>query len=170
MDIRATLSNGHSKEMRDAIIAYVDKDPQRMASLMDCFFDDNIQINQRSSWPLSFIARKHPQLMQPYHQQMVDNLNNPKHNAVVRNTVRIYEDIEIPESIEGQLFEKCYEYVADPKLPTAIRAFSLTILEKLMNKFPELKHEVLDLIREHLPHGSAGFQNRAKKILQRSSK
>ena len=170
MNIREVLSQGHSKELRDAIIAYVGNNPDRMAELMDCFFDKNLQINQRSSWPLNFIARKSPQLMEPYHQLMMDNLEDPLHDAVIRNTVRIYEDILIPESIEGQLFEKCYEYVADPKMPIAIRAFSLTILEKLVTKFPDLKDEVVDLITEHLPHGSVGFQNRAKKILGRMRK
>lgn len=170
MDIREALSQGHNTELRDAIVHYVGYNPDRMAELMDCFFDKNLQLNQRSSWPLNFIARKRPELMEPYHQQMIDNLDTPKHDAVIRNTVRIYEDILIPESIEGQLFEKCYEYVANPKMATAIRAFSLTILEKLVSKFPDLKDEVIDLVAEQLPHGSAGFQNRAKKVLLRLRK
>lgn len=170
MDIREALSRGHDREMRDKIIAYVGKDPKRMKVLMNCFFDKNLRINQRSAWPLGFIARKQPQLMKPYHQKMMSNLDNPHHDAVIRNTVRIYEDIDIPESIEGELFERCYNYVADPKKAIAIRAFSLTILEKLTLKFPDLKNEVIDLIQEHAPHGSVGFKNRANKILKRMRK
>jgi hypothetical protein len=167
MDIQEALTQGHSTEIRNEIIAYVGSNPTRMKELMDCYFSDNLRLNQRASWPLNFIARKYPEQMEPYHEQMMDAMENPLHNAVLRNTVRIYEDIDIPESIEGRLFEKCYEYVADPKMATAVRAFSLTILEKLIIKFPELQNEVIELIKEQVPHGSAGFKNRGKKILRR---
>ncbi len=106
MNIRNALSEGHSKEIRDQIVFYVGHDPQRMKELMDCFFDKNIQLNQRSSWPLGIIGRRKPQLLEPYHQQLMDNLDQPLHDAVIRNTVRIYEDIFIPESIEGELCSK----------------------------------------------------------------
>lgn len=170
MDIREVLTAAHSKEIRDAIIHYVGSNPKRMQELMDCYFSDDLRLNQRSSWPVSYIAHKSPELMDPYHQQMMDDLENPKHNAMVRNTVRIYQEITIPESIEGQLFEKCYGYVADPREATAIRSFSLTILEKLSSKFPDLKNEVIELVKEQAPHGTSGFKNRAKKMLLRMGK
>jgi len=170
MDIRATLTRGHTKEIRDQIIRYVGFDSHRMAELMDCFFDKDLRLNQRASWPVGIIGRKYPKLMKPYHRKLMKYLDRPHHDAIIRNTVRIYEDILIPEDIEGELFEKCYEYVANPKMATAIRSFSLTILEKLVKKFPELSNELIDLIQEQLPHGSSGFQNRAKKILLRLAK
>jgi len=154
MDIREVLTAAHSKEIRDAIIHYVGSNPKRMQELMDCYFSDDLRLNQRSSWPVSYIAHKSPELMDPYHQQMMDDLENPKHNAMVRNTVRIYQEITIPESIEGQLFEKCYGYVADPREATAIRSF----------------YEVIELVKEQAPHGTSGFKNRAKKMLLRMGK
>ncbi len=168
MNIRAELEREHSTASRNRIIDYVDN-PKKMKALMDCFFCDDLRICQRASWPITFIARKKPTLLDPYHERLIDNLNKPHHDAVIRNTLRIYEDLDIPESIEGPLFEKAFEYLADRKVAIAIRAFSMTVLEKLVVKFPELQTELIDLIREYMPDERPAFRNRGKKILKRFS-
>jgi len=166
MNIREELEREHSTASRNRIINYVD-DKKKMKELMDCFFSTDLRICQRASWPITFIARKRPELIQPYHEKLVANLEQPHHDAVIRNTVRIYEDVDIPESIEGPLFEKCFEYLADRKVAIAIRAFSMTILEKLVIKFPELQNELIELIKEYMPDEKPAFKSRGKKILRR---
>jgi len=166
MNIREELEREHSTASRNRIIDYVD-DENKMKELMDCFFSDDLRICQRASWPLTFIARKSPWLFNPYHERLVANLDKPHHDAVIRNTVRIYEDIAIPESIEGLLFEKCFEYLVDRKVAIAIRAFSMTILEKLVIKFPDLQNELVEIIKEYMPEEKPAFRSRGRKILKR---
>ena len=101
---------------------------------------------------------------------MVDHLPTAQHDAQIRNTVRIFEEIEIPEDLEGPLFEHCFGYLLDSKYATAIRAFSLTVLEKIANKHPDLKSELRDEISVQLDTGTVGFKNRAKKTLLRLQK
>ncbi len=167
MNIREALISEHSTIMRDQIVRYVGSNEDRMSQLMDCFFDKSMRINQRAAWPLSIIARKYPMLLHPYHEQIIAYLANPHHDAIIRNTVRIYADIDIPEAIEGQLCEYCFEWLHDPKQAVAIRIFSMTVLEKIVNKFPDLKEELIAVIQEHLPHGTSGFKSRGTKTLKR---
>jgi hypothetical protein len=55
----------------------------------------------------------------------------------------------------------------DPKEAIAIRCSSMSILEKICNRIPELQPELRLILEEQLEHGSAGFKSRAKRVLSR---
>lgn len=168
-EITATILAEHSKKNTIHIVEWVGKDKLKMAALMHCFFSKDIRICQRASWPLTFIGQKKPQLFKPYTKKMVDLLDNPLHNAVARNTLRIFEDCEIPEAVEGQLLEKCFEYINNPKEATAIRAFAITVGAKIVRKYPDLKHEFVSTLEDFLPYGKASFKYRARKFIKELS-
>ncbi len=50
------------------------------------------------------------------------------HDAVIRNSVRILQQIEIPESLHGELMNSCFQLLEEPLTPVAIKAFSITTL------------------------------------------
>jgi hypothetical protein len=62
--------------------------------------------------------------------------------------------------------EICFRYVESPTEAVAIKAFALTILGKLAKKYPEIIAEIKLLIEDQLPHQSAAFKTRAKKLLK----
>ncbi len=100
-------------------------------------------------------------------EKLINNLGKPdRHDSMKRNTVRLLQQIEIPEKLEGVVMEICFNYVESPKEAVAIKAFSLTILSKLAKKYPEIIPEIKLLIEEQLTHQSAAFKSRAKKFLK----
>jgi hypothetical protein len=52
------------------------------------------------------------------------------------------------------------------KQPIAVRVFSMTVLCNLAGKLPELKNELIPLIEDQMPYGSAGFISRGRKVLK----
>ena len=128
--IQRLLEKGHSSALRDEIVRYVGNSPKRMKALMHFFFHEKLQYCQRSSWPVGHIGLKYPDLVRPYAHQMIEVMDNPQHDAVVRNILRIYEEVEIPEDVEGPLCDKCFEFIENPKYAVAIRAFALTVLQR----------------------------------------
>lgn len=170
-DIQAFLDAGHSKELRNQIVAYIGKSKSKMKQLMTFFFHDEWRYNQRASWAVARIASIHPNLLDPYLSQMVKDLESPKHDAVKRNTLRIFEDIDVPETLEGELLDKCMAYLVDPKQAIAIRCFSITVIDKIVQRFPELAPEVIEIINDQLDYPqSAGFKVRAKRTLKSLNK
>ena len=169
--IQEYLDAGHSKELRDDIIDYVGNSKVKMKSLMSFFFHDEWRYNQRAAWAVSHIGIKNPTLLKPYLDRMVKQMSLPKHDAVVRNTLRIFEDINIPEEIEGELLDKCMNYLVDTKQAVAIRCFSMTVIDKIVSRFPELAPEVIEIINDQLEHPcTAGFKVRAKRTLHSMNK
>lgn len=164
--IQSLLDAGHTKELRNKIITYVGSSKPRMAALMHFFFHEKWRYGQRAAWPIGHLGSKQPKLIEPYLERMVKGLDDANHDAVARNTIRIFADIAIPENLEGPLYDKCMAYVLDLKQPIAIRCFSLSVLKKIAEPYPELQEELLAVVHEYMPHGSAGFKVRCRRILK----
>ena len=166
MNIREQLLVAHSKENTQKITMYIGTDEKRLDELMQCFFSNEYRVTQRAAMSVSDCFDLHPQLMQPYVEQMVDNLSDPKiHVAVKRNTVRILQFIDVPEEHTSALFDHCLSFLIDSKEPIAVKAFSMGILYNICKKYPDLKVEVIPIIEEEIGRSeSAGVLNRGKKI------
>lgn len=170
MDIKSTLEARHKREDAIAIKNAIIKNPSLVIDLMACFLSKDIRLCQRSSWSVLFLGLEAPDILQPYLSKMVYQLAEAKHHAQIRNTIRIFEEVDIPEDLEGPLFEHCFGYLVDSKYPTAIRAFSITVLEKIADKYPDLKTELKAELIVQQDTGTVGFKNRAKKTLTRLNK
>ena len=158
----------HSKPQAQRLANWIGHDSDRLAALMTVFLGDNYRLSQRAAWVISTIADKTPWLLEPWLPKMVAKMREQGvHDAVKRNVVRVLQDMAIPDSILDDLADACFGFLADPQEAVAIRVFSMSVLEKICQKIPELKSELRLLLEEHLPHGTAGFKNRAQKILRR---
>jgi hypothetical protein len=168
MELEKLLAAEHSKKQCDRIVRYVGDDKQRFAALMRLFFNGEYRITQRAAWPLSYIVRNHPLLITPYFKKLLDYLDKPGiHVAIVRNTVRLLQDVDIPSRFQGRVMSRCFDYVAAPETPIAVKAFSLTVLENLSKKYPEILPELRDLIESQWDNATPAFRSRAKKALKK---
>ncbi|NNE25589.1 MAG: hypothetical protein HKN09_01985 [Saprospiraceae bacterium] len=164
------LSGGQSKAKTLKIVEFIGDDPIKFEALMYYFFHDEWRWNQWAAWPLGNIGKAHPALIKPYFKQFVECLKNPSHDAVARNILRILEDFNIPEDYTGPLFDLAFNYLLDTKKPIALRVFSMSVLFNIAKPYPELLAELKVAIEAFLPHGSAGFKSRGKKIIGKINK
>ena len=166
MTIKEALLNEHSKAQCMAIKTEVLKNADKMNDLMKCFFSKDERLGQRAAWPVSYIAIEKPNLIYPYLSNMVHVLDKPHHDAVLRNTVRILSNIQIPKDLEGEVYEKCFNFLIQPKLAIAIRVFSMTVCTNIALKYPELKDELINTIKLfYKPDAKPAYISRAKKCL-----
>lgn len=168
--ITSLLSRGQSRPIADHIVSMVSADPSLMPELMTCFFSEEMRVCQRAAWPVGIIAEKHPELLERYLAQMISNMNRAKHDAVIRNTLRTFQFIDVPEEVESDLYDRCLEYVMNPSYPIAFTAFAMTVCVNICMKYPELKEEVVTAIEYRMPEGSAGIRARGRKLLKQLSK
>jgi len=119
---------------------------------------------------MGIFAAEHPEAVILYLDKILEHLDKAPHDAYTRNTFRFLQFMDVPEKFQGKVYEKCFDALVDTKAPTAIKAFALTTLANLAMKLPELKEELIEAIYDQIPHGTGGFQNRAKKEIKRLSK
>lgn len=59
-----------------------------------------------------------------------------------------------------------FKLLESPTESLAIKVFSLSVLGKLAKSYPEIIPELKLLIEDQLPHQTAGFKSRAKRVLK----
>ena len=166
MNLRQEILKEHSKRQTIKIVNYVGSNQKRFDELMELFLGDEYRVTQRAAWAVSYCAIEHPDLINKHLKKIILNMNKPVHVAVKRNTVRLLQVVEIPKSLEGITVNTCFKLFNSNEEPIAVKVFSMTVLANLSEHHPELKKELKLLIEEQLPYSSAGFRNRALKILK----
>ncbi len=171
MDIRKQLLSDHSKSNTDEIVFHIMENPERLIELMDLFFNGDSLIKQRSAWVIGDLGRAEPQLIAPFHAQMIAHLKTPKiHDAVKRNTIRYLSEIELAEDLWGEAYDLAFKTLSSNNEKVAIKVFSMTLALNIVKKIPELKEELRYIIEEQMPFGTSGFKNRGAKTLIALSK
>ena len=164
------VNRPHTKATIQAIVDFVGDDKDRFGEFMDYFLGDEWRITQKCSWALGQLGENHPHLITPYHSILLQKLKEDNYDAIKRNITRLYQFVEIPEAIEGELFETAMGFLLNPKMAIAIRVFSMTICERIATKYPDLVPELIVAIESTIEGGSTGHKNRAFKILRRLEK
>jgi hypothetical protein len=167
MDLESEILKEHSRRQMVRIASWIGKDKKRFRQLMILFLRGEYRVTQRSAWIVNLCADRHPGLIRPYLKQMIGRMQEPGvHDAVKRNVIRILQFIEIPSALLGEVTTICFDYLASPNEPIAVRVFSMTVLANIAQKEPDLKRELQLSIEQQLTYGGAAFCARAKKVMK----
>lgn len=167
MNLVKVILYEHSKPQMEKITRYVGNDPKRFAELVDVFLAGPYRVTQRASWPLSYCVEYNPSLIKPHLKKILNYLyKEGEHVAVKRNILRLLQYITIPRSLQAKTINLCFDFLNNPKEPIAVRVFTMTVLGNLAKENEDLKNEIIMVIEDQLPYGSAGFLSRGKKVLK----
>jgi dihydroorotase len=168
MGIRAEILKEHSKQNAEAITQWVSASRQRVGQLMELFLHDEYRVVQRLAQVVGKLADTHPQLIAPHLPQLVQRMNEAGvHVAVKRNVVRTLQYVDIPEALHGEVMNTCFDLLADPNETVAVRAFAMSVLDKLSTQYPEIRQELKVIIEDVLEQGcTAAFRARARMVLK----
>lgn len=166
MDLTKTILKEYSKDQVNRIVKYVGNDPNRFKNLVGVFLAGPYRVTQRASWPLSHCVEKHPALIKAHLKPVLDQLSQPNaHDSVKRNIIRLLQFIEIPKRYHGTIADLCFSFLQSKTEPVAIKAFSITVLAKLIEHEPDLASELKIILEDQLPYAKPAFRVRAKKFL-----
>lgn len=167
MDIREELLNDRSKANIIRIAQYIGDDAKRFQTLVDLFSNDKPIINQRAIWAMIHCVEKHPKLIYPHLELLLENVQKPgAHNAIRRNTTKILSEIDIPKKHQGLALDICFNFLLSMQEPIAVKVFSMQVVFNISKNEPDLLRELAAVIEEQIPYGSAGFKVRGKRILK----
>lgn len=171
MKLREEILREHSKKQCHKIVRWVGNDKERFAELMQLMLTDEYRVAQRAAYPISYCVQKFPGLIKPWFARMIKKMSDrTAHDAVRRNALRIFEEVEIPEKFCGQIYEMSNNYLHDLREPIAVRAFSITTMYNIARKYPDLLVEVKHNAESLLHCGIPALQARSKNILKEIKK
>jgi hypothetical protein len=166
MNIRDALLEVHSKAQATKIADHVGADSHRFAELMKQLLGPVYRLSQRAAWPVSYCIEWHPELVKPYFNVLIKQLeSDDAHVAVRRNVARLLQFVDIPKRYQGRVFDACYNLLANPAEPVAVRVFSMTVAAKLAENEPELLGELRLVAAKYPQAATAGFRSRSRRVL-----
>ena len=165
--LRELILVEHSKAQRDKVLDWIGDDSKRFDLLMKLFLEDEYRVVQRAAWVLRFIGQSHPEWIQKYTGKLVKAIEQPIHDAVVRNGLLVLLELDIPKKYWGLLLEIGFGYLTKVDTPTAIKRAALLVVAKICEQEPELREELVLVLQDQLPHAPVGFRSIARKYIKK---
>jgi hypothetical protein len=170
MNIRQQLLKEHSRKNGDLIEDYVVHTPGAVIELMACFFSDETKVAQRSSQVVGNLGRHHPEMLQPWWEEMIEAGEAPIHIAIRRNVARYFCELElpIPKKLESRIVDSFTRWSTMSDVPVAVAVFAMQFVADRHTKFPKHAKSIKKEIESRMESNSAtpGFLNRGRKILK----
>lgn len=163
MTIEDQLRNYYSKGTCMEVAARASSDKVEMLELINLLAKGEAGVCERAAWALSFIPVKK---LQPHSVFLVSLLDKPLHVAVRRNILRVFQESQLPEELQGALAEICFRFLHSIHEPPAVKAFAMTVLYRICELHPELGNELRITVEEMIPFGQPAIVSRGNRILK----
>ena len=165
MDIKAFLSENNSRNAVDFCVNLISEDPGKLDELVELVFGMNEKISWRAAWVLSHVQERFPYLKKKYAELIIQKIVTVNNMSTVRSLLKILTLAEVSFENAGELFDTCFQWLEDPKQPNAVRVYSMILLYRFSEEFPEIKSELKYIIENILPNAPVSIQSRGKKIM-----
>lgn len=172
MNLSDKILKENSRKNWEEVGNHIVRNPEKFDELIQLVIHGKGRLARLASQVMTNLADDHPEFFsENYLTALVDLLVSVKDFSIIRNTVRIFQFITVPEEKEGLLFELGLKFIRQPDSPIAVKAFSMTALRKICEKYPELAGELIPLIEILIEEKvSPGISNRGKKELDELKK
>jgi 8-oxo-dGTP diphosphatase len=141
--------------------------------LLDYSINGDKKLAFRSSWTLSKVCDKYPELIDPFISDIIIRLKDIDNESVQRSFLRIIslKDMNsIDKKYHGVLADYCFAKLNSGFSAIAIKAYSMEIIYNLTTIYPELANELVPAIQMLTEDGSAGIYARGKLIMKKINK
>jgi len=142
------------------------KEDKRLFNLIFGYiFSADHRLAWRSCWIIDTTTAVFPDLLAEKLPDLINALLVTKDGSLKRHFTRMLCRYPIPDQYQTAIVDRCFELLL-PSEPAAVRVNAMQLLFNIAQLFPDLKVE-LALVIENLVEegGSAGFMNRAQKLL-----
>jgi hypothetical protein len=139
------------------------------------FFPDSV-IAFRASWILENILLANPLKHEPDLEYLLSRFKDVKYAGPQRHYAKILMHLTDPgmlPPIKNKLqtlglepaVEQCFDWMIDPKVKIAVKAFASEALFNLRNRYPWVSEELTSQIKFLMRNGSPAIQSKGRKLL-----
>lgn len=169
-DFRDLVRGMKSLQEAEWIAASAIENPDVLLRLFEYSFGIDSKLAFRSSWTISKVFDKKPELIYPHLNRVIEELNNTKNESTRRSFLRILSltDLHlVSRRHHGVLADHCMSALNTALSAIAIKAYSMEIIYKLALIYPELANELSASISMIKGEGAAGVVARGRIILKK---
>ena len=144
-------------------IAYNESEIEKIVGLT---LQDKQTISARASWVISELCKSNNEHIFKQLPVIIRALPTISIDGIKRNLLCGMQCLTIDEENIGSLIDICFKFILTPSETVAVKVYSMQIIANTVNKYPEIKNELIAVIEEEMTKNSVAFYARAKKILK----
>ncbi len=135
--------------------------------LVKCMGSNERDIASMASWAMGHAVQINPDLLDRKSMQNLVGLgNSTPSSAIRRNIMRAIQWAKVPADMQYDVADLALKFLNSQKEDIAVKAFSITVLQNCLKDIPELREEIVFILERDMPHASAAYKQRAKKLLR----
>ncbi|PWE00667.1 hypothetical protein [Marinilabilia rubra] len=158
------LNNMFDENSKDFLIQYLIQKPEEIESLIKIMKVEE-KTAWRAAWVLDHLNQNKPLLLKPHLKEINTILKATEYNGVRRSLLKILITNPCAKNDDGDLLDLCFQWIASPSVPIAIRAHSMQFIVNLLPAYPELKNEFQLSLETAIHDESKGVSGKARRIL-----
>lgn len=170
MDFRSLLLDFPSGAAKDLYIQKVIGTEGQFAALLELSLADKDPVAWRAAWILDGADELKPGLAGEYLEKIIGALPNMESKGTLRSLLRMLCRYDIPEESQGLLIDLCFGYLSSELIPVAVKAHAMQILYQHVLIYPELKEELVTILKDQIDNNSVGFLSRARRLIKQMEK
>jgi 8-oxo-dGTP diphosphatase len=169
-DLQTIVNNMMNMKEADWVAVSAIENPAIFFKLLEYSLSSDKKLAFRSSWTLTKVCDRFPEIIYPYLAQIVEALSGIDNESTLRCFLRIISLSEL-EKINtrqhGSLTDLCFGILNSGFSAIAVKAYSMEILYKLSLIYPELANELSGSIHTLMEDGTAAITSRGRIILRK---
>ena len=170
MDFRSLLASFPSGAEKDLFISDVGNSGEKFKNLWDLALYEKDPVAWRAAWILDGAAELHPEIALNHIGALVRQLPDIDSTGTLRCLLRLLCRYEIKEDEQGILIDLCFGYMVSELYPVAVKVHAMQIIYNHVLLYPELKDELVTVIRDQVVNNSVGFKSRGMRIVKQLEK
>lgn len=170
-DFEAGLYDSGRKTADMAVMA-VGNNAAHFALLVEMSFSKPYPLCMRAARVVQLCCEKNISFILPYLDEVIIKISTSRVEGVKRNYLKIIDEFVDFGLVKDNalLLQTCFDWLVNPSETLGIRYYCIGIIEKFCRYEPELLGEFLNSLEFCLDESSAGFRNRAIKVLRKHNK
>lgn len=165
--ISESIDKLKSKEEVVVFANAICKDEQQLASLIQLVLKGDNKISPKAAYTMNYCWEANPDAMNPYLEDLANLLTEDVHDGIKRNIVRNFQFHPLPEELHGVVLNNCFNLLTDRNAAIAVRAFSMNVVDRLAETYPEIRQELIAYLESEMDYTTAAFKSRARKIIKK---
>ena len=170
MDFKALLADFPSGAEKDMFVREVGDSTEKFNTLLELSLYDKDPVAWRAAWILDSSDEVHPGLGSGSISRIVNRLPKVKSTGTLRCLLRMLSRYKIDEEDQGLLIDLCFGYMVSELYPVAVKVHAMQIIYHHVLMYPELKEELVTVIRDQIVNNTVGFKSRGMRIIKQLEK
>lgn len=137
-----------SRFNKDEIVIKLNANPRLFTDTFELALLDIKSISWRAAWVIGHCTSKKDSRITPYHSEIL-NVLPQKGDGHQRELFKLLEKTDVPDELEGTLFNQCATVWEDVSKSPSVRLVVFRIMIKLSKKYPELGNEIKHFAQNH---------------------